>query len=140
MRRILFLSVIVLVSLFSFYGCDDENKILSDENEKTAVTDSTQISIVLNCDSLLMYVGDLDTLIATVRNGDDIVDYKVTWSTNNSSIAVVDTNGVVKALSEGTALITVKYKNVIYTCKVVVIEHPETNEYVDLGLSVLWAT
>ena len=139
MRRILFLCAIALLSLFSFYGCDDENKILNDEEVKPAA-DSVKISIVLNCDSLLLYAGDVDTLIATVRNGDKIVDYKVSWSTDGAQVAAVDSNGVVTALSVGTAVISVKYKDVIYTCKVVVTERPEKYEYVDLGLSVLWAT
>ena len=146
MKKILFLSAIALVSLLSFLGCDDENKILSDENDKPAATDSIsaadsiKISIALNCDSLSLYVGDSDTLIATVKNGDNIVDNNVTWSTDNASIAVVDSNGVVSALSVGSALITVKYKDVTYTCKVFVTERPVVYEYVDLGLSVKWAT
>ena len=146
MRRIIFLSAIAIVSLFSFLGCDDENKILNEENGKPAATDSIptadsiKISITLNCDSLSLYVDELDTLIATVRNGDKIVDYQVSWSIDNASIAVVDSNGVVTALSVGTAVITVKYEEEFYTCKVVVTERPIIFEYVDLGLSVCWAT
>lgn len=141
---------IALVSLFSFYGCDDENKILSEENDKPTATDSIpaadsiRISIMLNCDSLLLYAGDVDTLIATVRSGDKIVDYKVSWSTDGAQVAVVDSNGVVTALSVGSAVITVTYQNVSATCKVTVTERPRTYEngfeYVDLGLSVNWAT
>ena len=146
MRRILFLSAIAIVSLLSFLGCDDENKILNEENGKPAATDSiptvdsVKISITLNCDSLSLYVDELDTLIATVRNGDKIVDYKVTWSIDNASIAVVDSNGVVIALSVGTAVITATYQDVSYNCKIVVTECPIVYEYVDLGLSVNWAT
>lgn len=147
MRRILFLLAIAIVSLLSFLGCDDENKILSEEKNNPAATDSiptadsVKISITLNCDSLSLYVDELDTLIATVRNGDKIiVDYKVTWSIDNASIAVVDSNGVVTALSVGTAVISATYQDVSYTCKIVVTGRPIVYEYVDLGLSVYWAT
>lgn len=140
MKRILFLSAIAFLSFFSFLGCDDENKILSEDNKPT----TEEFTIVLNSDSLLLYVGDVDTLIATIKNGDKIVDYKVSWSTDGAQVAVVDSNGVVTALSVGSAVITVTYQNVCATCKVTVTERPRTYEngfeYVDLGLSVNWAT
>ena len=146
MKRILFLLAIAFLSFFSFLGCDDENNILSEENDKPTATDSiltidsVKISIVLNCDSLSLYVGDSDTLVAIVKNGDNIVDYIVIWSTDDAQVAVVDSNGVVTALSVGSAVITVNYKDVTYTCKVFVTERPKIYEYVDLGLSVKWAT
>ena len=139
MKRILFLSAMVVVSLLSFMGCDEENKIEGDEKNKPTA-DSIQISVVLNYENLSLYVGENDTLMATVRNGDNIVDYKVTWSSDGAQIAVVDSNGVVTALSVGTAVITATYQGVNYTCKVVVTERPIVYEYVDLGLSVNWAT
>ncbi len=146
MKRIVFLSLFVVVSLLSFNGCDDENRFLSDEKDKPAATDSIpktdsiQISIVLNYDSLLLYVGESDTLIATVRNGEIIINNKVTWSTDNALVAEVDSNGVVTALSVGAAVITVTYQGVNYNCNVFVTERSSAYEYVDLGLSVYWAT
>ena len=125
--------------MLSFMGCDEENKIEGDEKNKPTA-DSIQISVVLNYENLSLYVGENDTLMATVRNGDNIVDYKVTWSSDGAQIAVVDSNGVVTALSVGTAVITATYQGVNYTCKVVVTERPIVYEYVDLGLSVNWAT
>lgn len=146
MKRIVFLSLFVVVSLLSFNGCDDENRFLSDEKDKPAATDSIpktdsiQISIVLNYDSLLLYVGESDKLIATVRNGEIIINNKVTWSTDNALVAEVDSNGVVTALSVGAAVITVTYQGVNYNCNVFVTERSSAYEYVDLGLSVYWAT
>ena len=132
--------------MFSFYGCDDENNLLSEENGKPETidsipaVDSVQISIVFNCDSLSLHVGESDTIIAIVKNGDVIVDCNVLWSTDSAQVVAVDTNGIVTALSVGTAVITAKYQDVNATCKVTVSEQPIMYEYVDLGLSVMWAT
>lgn len=129
MRRILFICAIALVSLFSFLGCDVENN-------------NNDISIVLNNDSISLLIGETETLKATVRNGDVIVDCKVMWSTDNESVAKVDTNGVVTALNMGIAMILAECQGASVACEVVVRQLPKklVCEYVDLGLSVKWAT
>ena len=48
---------------------------------------------------------------------------KVSWSTNNKSVAVVDKNGKVTAKGKGQAIITAKLKDASYRCKVVVGGH-----------------
>ena len=48
--------------------------------------------------------GDTVTFTARVLDGDgNEVDTPVTWSSNNTAVATVDTNGVVTAVAEGTA-------------------------------------
>jgi cell wall-associated NlpC family hydrolase len=80
----------------------------------------TSISLKKNSEALT--VGSSDTMIATVSPL-NATNQSVTWSSSNSSVATVDSNGKVTAVSAGTAIITVTTidgKN-IDTCNVVVI-------------------
>lgn len=57
--------------------------------------------------------GDTITLSATAKNTDDTANTtaKITWSSDASTIASVDENGVVTAVAEGTAVITATAKD-----------------------------
>ena len=139
MKRIInVLGAISLVSLLSFLSCDEENIIQNGEQENPV---NDEISVTLNIDSLSLYIGETDTLIATVHLENRIVDYNVIWSSDNASVAEVDSNGLVTALSVGVAKISATFQGNIAICNVVV-KSPEqpAYEYVDLGLSVKWAT
>ena len=68
--------------------------------EETPVT-----SIVLDCTEASMQVGGSIDITATV-NPQDATWYKVMWSSDNASVAIVDNNGKVTALSEGSTTIT----------------------------------
>lgn len=97
------------------------------------------LSITLNKSSITLNSGINNTLFASVTNyGGDVCDLiQLRWSSNDPTIAEVDENGVVKGLSVGTATITASYLNISSTCVVTVVSQ---HEYVDLGLSVNWAT
>ena len=60
----------------------------------------------------------------------------VTWTSSDESVATV-ADGFVTAISEGTATITAEVGGAEATCEVTVMQE---HEYVDLGLSVKWAT
>ena len=82
-------------------------------NGKTATCEVT-VSVLashvrLNKHSISLLKGASDTLIATV-SPDDVADKTVTWSTSNASVATVE-NGVVTAVSAGSATITVTTAN-----------------------------
>ena len=68
----------------------------------------------------------------------------VTWTSSDKSVATVDGDGLVDAIAPGTTSITVissdGSKSAV--CNLTVKETPRENgyEYVDLGLSVKWAT
>ena len=101
-------------------------------------------SISLNANTLSLYVGDSERLIATVLPV-NATDKTVSWSTDNPKVATVDDFGIVKAFSAGTTRISVTTndRTLTATC-VVIVEHkpvpkPEP-EAVDLGLSVKWAS
>jgi|GEM_PF-1794338 len=63
-------------------------------------------SVALNKTTLTMSIGDTDTLIATV-NPDDADNKNVSWTSNNEAVATVDANGLVTAIANGNATITV---------------------------------
>ena len=64
----------------------------------------------------------------------------IQWASEDPSIAIVNDNGVVSAISGGTTIISAYIKDVSAKCTVTVIEPDIVKEYVDLGLSVKWAT
>ena len=66
--------------------------------------------VSLNKNSTTLTVGGTETLTATV-SPDGATDKTVTWSSDNTSVATVDANGLVTAVAEGTATITVTATN-----------------------------
>lgn len=80
-------------------------------------------SITLNKRSLTLTFGGSETIIATV-NPDNATNKKLTWTSSDSTVATVDSNGKVTAKSkEGTATITAKStdgSNLSITCTVTV--------------------
>ena len=76
-------------------------------------------SVSLNKTSLTLDVGKSYTLTKTVSPSNAATSY--TWSSSNTSVATVDSNGKVTAKKAGTATITVKTSNgKTATCKVTV--------------------
>jgi len=87
-------------------------------NVNKKVIDVTSIS--LNKSSVSLYVGDTETLTATVSPS-DATDKTVTWNTSDASIVTVS-NGTITAMAEGTATITAKAGDQSATCEVTVSE------------------
>ena len=63
-------------------------------------------SVTLNKNSTSLYEGASELLSATVLP-DNAANKSVTWSTSDSSVVGVDSNGLITAVSEGSATITV---------------------------------
>ncbi|MBQ9363941.1 MAG: Ig domain-containing protein [Bacteroidaceae bacterium] len=101
-------------------------------------------SITLSKSTLEFYPDCIEHLTATVLPA-DADNLAVEWHSSDEHIASVTSDGTVKAISEGTAIITcaaTDESGVTATCKVTVKARTYHNgyEYVDLGLSVKWAT
>jgi LPXTG-motif cell wall-anchored protein len=64
------------------------------------------ISVSLNKTSSSLVIGETDSLVATV-NPSNANNKNVTWSSNDASVATVDSRGKVTAVGTGNAVITV---------------------------------
>ena len=95
-----------------------EDIILSDSD--TEVTFNVAVSnITLSADDLTLLKGQTDKLKATVEPGETTFN-TVTWTSASPEVASVETDGTVKALSAGTAVITATCGEVSATCTVTV--------------------
>jgi trimeric autotransporter adhesin len=65
-------------------------------------------SVTVQPSTASLPIGQSTTLTATVKdaNGNVVTDHEVAWTSSNALVATVATNGVVKALSAGTAIIS----------------------------------
>jgi len=90
----------------NYYGYGTINlynavKKITDNSTEIAVSDVT-----LNKESISLAIGDKETLTATISPS-NASNQTVSWASDNPSVASVDSNGVVTALSAGSATITV---------------------------------
>lgn len=93
MKRIAYLAAVLL----ALVGCKKEPQV-----KKVSVT-----GITLNPTALSLPEGGTGTISATVSPS-DATNKLVLWSTDNSSVATVSSDGTVKAQEVGTATITAK--------------------------------
>ena len=101
---------------------DGDNQGTTDEDNDQNNSGSNSEHISLNYNSYQLQVGQTVQLTAKVTGtvATSSNASKVTWSSSNSDIASVDTNGLVKGLKAGVATITVKVNDKEATCKVTV--------------------
>lgn len=95
--------------------------------------------VSLNKSSLSLYENDSETLIATFTPS-NATNKAVTWSSSNSAVATVDSNGQVLAKAAGNAVITVTSEDGQKTANCSVSVKSDPYGAVDLGLSVKWAS
>ena len=93
-------------------GALDGSKLIDYGYTAPAATSVTTVaktvavtSVTVSSNTLNLEVGQTRTLTATVTP-DNATDKTVTWKSSNANVATVDENGVVTAVSEGTAKIT----------------------------------
>ena len=98
----------------------------------TVVIDQNELSLIIGESHTLKLEGKtIDGRTISISGG--------SWASDNEKVATVDQNGVVTAIAEGSCIITVLYGEETLSCAVMVIDHSKP-QYVDLGLSVKWAT
>lgn len=82
-------------------------------------------SVTLNKNALALYKGQTETLVATVKP-DDATNKTVAWSSTNTDVATVDSNGKVIAVATGSTTISAKAGEKEATCTVTVTIPVET--------------
>ncbi|OBR90771.1 N-acetylmuramoyl-L-alanine amidase LytC precursor [Clostridium ragsdalei P11] len=88
-------------------GKTAECNVTVDGGGTTPVISVPVTGVILNKNSTTILNGSIEQLTATV-SPNDATDKDVTWSSSDSSVAKVNKNGLVTAVGEGTATITVK--------------------------------
>ncbi len=83
-----------------------------------------------------------ETLTARVQDGNfvDVQNAVVTWKSSNSSVATVDNNGKVTAVSAGTATITAETDGVSDTCEITVAAAPVFTDFSNAKYELLFDT
>lgn len=79
-------------------------------------------SVRVSAHNVTLYPGDIYSLTATVKP-DNAYNKSLTWSSSNTSVATVNSNGTITAKSVGQTTVTVKASNGVYdSCNVTVLE------------------
>jgi len=83
-----------------------------------------------------------ETLIAEVGDSysQKVENALVTWTSNNPSVATVDNNGKITAVSAGTAIITAEAAGVSDTCEVTVAAAPKFTDFSNAKYELLFDT
>ncbi len=97
--------------------------------------------VTLSKTAATLIEGDTLTLTATIAPS-NATNKNVTWTSSNTSVATVNTSGVVTAKAAGTATITVKSADggKIATCAVTVTKAQNDNESADMVIGIVTAT
>lgn len=83
-----------------------------------------------------LVVGSTEQLTATITPS-NATDQSLVWSSNNSSVATVDQNGMVTAIGAGSATITVVTTDGAYTDQVEVIVSDDPNSIISLEENIM---
>ena len=78
---------------------------------KVNVYDPALHTIVTDFEELELYIGKSQNINVTVNGKDKTKSTNTTYESSDSNIATVDENGLITAISEGTAVITVHVEN-----------------------------
>ena len=128
--------LLVSAALLPLVSCEKDTQTLPPTPTNVPVT-----GVELDITEIGLVVGETAVLTATVLP-ENATDKTVTWLSSAPEIVSVDENGNVQALAVGDAVITVATADGGKTaeCIVTVSQTINGHEYVDLGLSVKWAT
>ena len=119
---------------------DDDISVYEKVKEVIAPGTRNAKSISLDKESASIGIGETLELIASISDGTNAAYRNISWSSSDESIAKVSSSGVVTAMKIGTATIAATVCDKSAFCMVTVNLTHNGYEYVDLGLSVKWAT
>ena len=117
----------------------DKNGNEKESTEVETVTNATPTAVTgvsLNKSETTIEKGETETLEATITPG-NAANKNVEWTSSDSEVAKVDSNGVVTGVKKGTAIITVTTEDGRHTatCNVTVKEEPATISVTEVSLN-----
>lgn len=116
-KSIIFSLIATALVAFTFTSCKDDKN--PSDGGSTAIT-----SLTVKPSTLILAVGETTRLaVLTQPEGANVA---VEWSSSNTDIATVSTNGTVTAVANGEATITAKHGDLSSTCQVSVKSEYET--------------
>jgi len=112
-------------NLSTFEGIDE---VPAEGETFVGIDEESPESITLDRTSLDLEKGEEQALLGAITSSDD-ANGEIFWSTSDSSVATVDSNGVVAGVEEGTAVITAETAGgSLETCAVTVTSPIEPTE------------
>lgn len=116
-KSIIFSLIATALVAFTFTSCKDDKN--PSDGGSTAIT-----SLTVKPSTLILAVGETTRLaVLTQPEGANVA---VEWSSSNTDVATVSTNGTVTAVANGEATITAKHGDLSSTCQVSVKSEYET--------------
>ena len=117
-------------------ACDSEYVGLLMLDGTYELPESTEVSkVVMTKEQTILSSGQKETLLASALPWNLPAEKRVlTWTSSNEDVAIVDENGVVTAVAEGTAIITVSCEGFEAECEVIVVDiegHLNAYKYYD---------
>ena len=134
------------------HGLREGSAIITVTSESGKIQTSCRVMVrILHVTEIYFALSEMGVFIGDPRRitpvilPEDASDQSVSWSSSNNSIATVSSSGEVTGVSEGKAVITATTVDGGYSasCTVFVFRAPsleDSPEYVDMGLSVKWAS
>lgn len=115
MKQILFILAMAFALCATLFSCGDDDHTA---NMSRIALDATQLTLVVGQDSTLTA-----TLLPTQKH-----DANLTWESNDTDVATVDTDGMITAVAAGTTTIWVYTKNgkIFAGCSVTVLDNEFT--------------
>jgi len=90
--------------------------------------------VSINSKEITLYTGNTSALVATV-SPEDADNKNVFWTSSDEEVATVDENGVVTAISAGTAIITVTTEDGSFTAECTVVVNTKPLQPAELTVS-----
>ena len=126
-----YLLVLAAVTTLLFTAC---NETQITHNEEIAVTD-----VILNKSLVYLRVGAIEVLTATVIPA-DAANRNLIWSSHNPDVVTIDDNGIVTAISVGTAIIIARSENGVISPSCTIRVYDPTYDAGVIINDITWST
>jgi len=108
LKKLTKIIVLALATPMLLVGCNGSSNTGGGDDPKPSEPTVIAVeSITLNKSSISLDVGASEDLVATILPA-NATNKSITWSSTNTGVAIVDSNGKVVALTDGTAVIIAK--------------------------------